>query len=175
MARHPERSQPSRAVRGSAIVPIVSFALALAGCTGIQPAQPSGDAVPTVGSPSASPSRTAAEPAPEPTLVPDGTAYDNLPLFTAVTEQVWASPDQVSGRAYIDALVAAGFDKAAMQVTADLTTIGNPVESIMFSVQWDEECLIGQVGPTTGDPVTTVMAVVPDDGCLIGNTRPIDW
>jgi hypothetical protein len=92
-----------------------------------------------------------------------------------VTEQVWGSPDQASGRAYIDALVAAGFDKEAMQVTADLTTIGNPAESILFSVQWGEDCLVGQVGPTTGDPVTAVMPVVPDDGCLIGVTRPIDW
>src|SRR4051794_20458030 len=43
--------------------------------------------------------------APQPTaLVPDGTAADNLPVFTAVTAQVWASDQRVRGRAYIDAL-----------------------------------------------------------------------
>lgn len=92
-----------------------------------------------------------------------------------MTERVWASPDQVSGRAYVDALVAAGFDKAAMEVTYDRTTIDDPAESIMFSVQWGDECLVGQVGPVTGDPVTAVLPVVPESGCLIGNTRPIDW
>ena len=54
-----------------------------------------------------------------PVLVPEGTAEDNLPLFTEVTAAVWASPDSASGRAYIDALAAAGFDKSAMQVTED--------------------------------------------------------
>lgn len=110
-----------------------------------------------------------------PQLVPDGNAYDNLPLFTEVTERVWASKGKVSGRAYIDALVKAGFEKSAMEVTQDRTTIGNPAESIQFSVQWGDLCLVGQVGPTTGDPVTIVLPVVDESGCLIGDTRPIDW
>ena len=111
-----------------------------------------------------------------PALVPDGTAADNLPLFTAVTEQVWASEQRVQGRAYIDALVAAGFDKAAMQVTEDETTIGRAVESLLFSVRWGEtECLVGQVGPSTGEPVTTVMGQLAEGRCLVGSTRAIDW
>lgn len=111
-----------------------------------------------------------------PAFHPDGTAEDNLPLFTAVTQQVWASEQRAAGRAYIDALAAAGFDKAAMQVTEDITTVGNPVESLMFSVRWGEDkCLIGQVGPSTGEPVTTVMDQLAEGRCLIGNTRPIDW
>ncbi len=96
-------------------------------------------------------------------------------MFTAVAAAVWASPDRAAGRAYIDALVAAGFDKAAMQVTNDTSTIGNPAESIQFSVRWGEECLIGQVGPATGDPVTTVVPVLAEGTCLIGQTRPITW
>ncbi|QEW04865.1 hypothetical protein F6J85_09675 [Microbacterium lushaniae] len=88
---------------------------------------------------------------------------------------VWAGPDAVVGRAYIDALTAAGFDRAAMQVTADESTVGNPAESIQFSVRWGEDCLIGQVGPATGDPVTAVMPGLQTGGCLVGNTRPIDW
>lgn len=107
--------------------------------------------------------------------MPEGTAEDNLPLFTEVVETVWASPEQVSGRAYIDALVAAGFDKASMQVTNDQTTIGDPAESIQFSVLWRDECLIGQVGPATGEPVAVVLPALAEGGCLIGNTRPIDW
>ena len=108
-------------------------------------------------------------------LVPGGTAEDNLPLFDKITRTVWAGPDQVAGRAYIDALVAAGFDKSAMQVTPDRSTVDNPAESILFSVKWGEQCLIGQVGPATGEPATAVADVTTDGLCLIGNTRPIDW
>ena len=112
---------------------------------------------------------------PGPTLVPDGTAEDNLPLFSSVTAAVWATDARVTGRAYVDALTAAGFDKAAMQVTNDLTTVGNPAESIQFSVLWGDECLIGQVGPATGNPVTVVVPVLAEGACLVGATRPIDW
>lgn len=137
-----------------------------------QDGSPSATASPSAAA-SASPTPTAT---PDPVLVPEGTAADNLPLFAAVTAKVWASPDQVNGRAYVDALVAAGFAKDRMQVTADRTTVGNPVESLLFSVAWgDKECLIGQVGPSTGDPVTEVMPQLAEGRCLIGETRPIDW
>lgn len=174
MARYPERFPPSRAARGYAAALIAALALTVAGCTVAPPVGPSTSPDPS-GSPSATPTPSPSSTPASPAIVPDGNAYDNLPVFTAVTEQVWASADRVSGRAYVDALVRAGFDKSAMEVTADLTTIGNPVESIQFSVQWGEQCLVGQVGPTTGDPVTVVMPVVPEDGCLVGETRAIDW
>lgn len=127
--------------------------------------------------PTASESSQALEPATDaPVLVPDGTAGDNLAFFDTIVDQVWTSSGSSSGRAYIDALAAAGFDKAAMQVTPDLTTVGNPVESMQFSVRWgDAECLIGQVGPSTGEPVTMVMAQLAEGRCLVGNTQPIDW
>lgn len=108
--------------------------------------------------------------------MPGGTASDNLPLFAAVTAEVWESEARAEGRAYIDALVDAGFDKQRMQVTADRPTVGNPVESLQFSLAWsDAECLIGQVGPSTGEPVTEVMPQLAGGRCLIGQTRPIDW
>jgi hypothetical protein len=179
VARHPERSLPTHTARGSAVALLLVVALAIAGCTGTSPAGPTQTADASA-DPSVSSSPTPDEPTPTadagPRLRPDGNAYDNLPLFTAVTEKVWRSKGKVSGRAYIDALVKAGFAKSAMQVTEDRTTIDNPAESIQFSVQWDDElCLVGQVGPTTGDPVTVVLPVIEESGCLIGNTRPIDW
>ena len=109
-------------------------------------------------------------------LVPDGTATDNLALFTAVTAKVWGSDDRARGREYVDALVAAGFPKDRMQVTADQSTVGRAAESMQFSVAWgDEECLIGQVGTSTGEPVTAVMPQLAGGRCLVGRTRPIDW
>lgn len=130
--------------------------------------------------PSPSPTRTATEAsdatADAPVLHPNGAAADNLPLFAEVTAGVWAQTGSSSGRAYIDALVAAGFDKSAMQVTEDLTTVGNAAESIQFSVRWgDRQCLVGQVGPSTGEPVTMVMDQLAEGRCLVGQTRPIDW
>jgi len=107
--------------------------------------------------------------------VPDGTAAENLPLFAAVTDAVWASEQRGAGQAYVDALVGAGFDKAAMQVTPDQSTVGNPAESLQFSVLWGEECLVGQVGPAIGDPVVVVVPVLDEGTCLVGQTRPIDW
>jgi hypothetical protein len=108
-------------------------------------------------------------------LVPEGSASDNLPLFQTVTVTVWDSENRASGRAYVDALVGAGFDKAAMQVTEDRSTVGNPAESIQFSVRWGDECLVGQVGPATGEPVAVVVPVLAEGTCLVGQTRPIDW
>lgn len=145
----------------------LAFAAALmAGCTA--PAEPTPSATPT-------PTETAAVEPAAPELLPDGTAEENLPFFRGVVEQVWGGPDHVSGRAYVDALTAVGFDKAAMQVTEDQSTVGNPAESIQFSVRWGEECLVGQVGPATGGAVTAVLPGLADGGCLLGQTRPIDW
>lgn len=159
-----------RSARPLALAAALSVLL-LAGCSDIT--------APT-GTPSA-PAPGAQTPAPtpspvQPQLVPDGTAADNLPLFTAVTAQVWASEQRASGRAYIDALVAAGFDRARMQITEDVSTVGNSAESVQFSLAWGEqECLIGQVGPSTGEPATAIMPQLAEGRCLIGTTRPIDW
>lgn len=150
----------------SVLVVLVGAAV-LAGCTATEPS-PSPTSTPVV-------TETAAPAPTVPVLVPEGTADDNLPVFTQVVASVWNGPDQVSGRAYIDALTATGFDKAAMQVTADESTVGNPAESIQFSVRWGEDCLVGQVGPATGAPVTVVLPGLPDGGCLLGQTRAIDW
>ncbi|MBB3158439.1 hypothetical protein FHS07_002135 [Microbacterium proteolyticum] len=150
--------------------------LALAGCTGESPTTPT-DAVET-SAPVSSASANAATSVPSAApvaLVPGGSAQQNLPFFTQVVATVWAGSGQVDGRAYVDALVGAGFDKGAMQVTPNESTIGNAAESIEFSVRLGADCLVGQVGPSIGDPVTTVLPGLSSGGCLIGQTRPIDW
>ncbi|SFS06128.1 hypothetical protein SAMN04487846_2067 [Microbacterium sp. cf046] len=149
----------------------LAAALALTGCTG-EPSTPSPSqtSAPASGSPAPIVTPSAA-----PVIVPGGTAEENLPVFSMVTAAVWASPQQVSGRAYVDALVTAGFDKSAMQVTYDESTVGDPAESIQFAVRWGDECLVGQVGPSTGSPVTVVVPALSEGTCLVGSTRPIDW
>ncbi|GAA2013558.1 DUF6993 domain-containing protein [Microbacterium ulmi] len=172
MSRRPD---PLARLAAAATVATIAagVVLGLAGCSVPAPI-PSPSGVPTgIATPSESPA-----PSPTPTgpvLDQNGTAEANLPLFTSVVDAVWASPQQVQGRAYVDALVAAGFDKSAMQLTPDESTVGNPAESIQFSIRWGSECLIGQVGPATGAPFTTIVPGLEGGTCLVGRTRPIDW
>lgn len=154
------------------VAAVAASVLLCVACTA-QPVAPSTTPTPTPSaSASVAPSPTAD---PGPQLYPEGTAADNLPLFAQVTDDVWAGAERASGRAYIDALVAAGFPKDAMQVTADQTTIGNPADTIEFSVRWGEDCLLGQVGPEIGEAVSVVLPALADGRCLIGATRTIDW
>ena len=153
----------------------VAVGLLLAGCTGDPGPGPSSPSSSITSEPAQAPTGPDSVPTAAPILQSDGSAADNLPSFAAVTNQVWSSDRRGEGRAYVDALVAAGFDKAAMQVTRDESTVGNPAESIQFSVLWKGECLIGQVGPATGDPVAVVARPLEGGSCLVGNTRPIDW
>lgn len=159
MPRHPAVSVVAGAIG-------LIGAIGLAGCT----------AAPVVAPSSSAPAATPATPAPtRPVLAPDGSASDNLPLFREVMEAVAVTDTRTQGRAYIDALAAAGFPKAAMEVTNDQTTVGNPADSIQFSVRWAGECLVGQVGPSVPVPTAMVLPLVPGDTCLIGQTRAIDW
>lgn len=164
-------------MRGTVVVAVVLFAGILAGCApGDAAATGTGAGQSTAGrSGGSSGSDGAVSPKPAATFVGDGTAEQNLPIFTRTVEQVWASPQKARGRAYIDALAAVGFDKSAMQVTNDNSTVGNPAESIEFSVRVGDHCLVGQVGPAIGDPVSTVLPVLAGGTCLLGHTRPINW
>lgn len=158
---------PRYVVRGL----VAASALALVG-VGLGACVAEGTPAPTTGGQSASATET---PAAAATLVPDGSAADNLPLFAAVVTATANGPEPVSGRAYIDALVAAGFPKTSMEVTNDRTTVDDPADSIQFSVAWGDECLVGQVGPSTPAPTAVVLPALADGGCLLGETRVIDW
>lgn len=165
------RRVPAARLRFVAASTILLAGVALAACDPGSSDSPSESPSANV---DATPKATPGHPAP--VFQPDGSAEDNLPIFSAITDQVWESDERGSGRAYVDALVAAGFDRTAMQVTQDFTTVGNPVESLQFSVRWGEDhCIVGQVGPSTGEPVAAVLDQLAEGRCLVGNTRPIDW
>lgn len=140
------------------------------GCAPTPAASPSAPVTSTT--PTATPETSVSS---APALVAEGSAEDNLPFFTTVMNGVWAVDQSFQGRAYIDALVAAGFPKSEMELTNDRTTVDNPADAIQFSVRWSGECLVGQVGPSTPAPTAVVLPELPDGTCLIGQTRPIDW
>lgn len=109
-----------------------------------------------------------------PALVPDGTAGENLPYFDAVNRGVLAENSDAMGMDFINALVDAGFDKSAMEVTEDYSTVGNRAESIQFSVHWNDQCLIGQNGDAVGGYHSVVMDALDSGTCLVGNTQTIE-
>lgn len=156
------------AVRHFTPVLVLAALLLLVGCTGgsSTPDPASSSLAPTTG-----PSPTAT-PDPDPELIPAGSADDNLPYFDFVNAALLADGNP-GGQAVIDNLVAAGFDKSAMQLMADKTPHGAAVDSLQFSVQLADECLIGQIGGS--GYASTVGPALQSGGCLVGKTRPIDW
>lgn len=108
---------------------------------------------------------------------PLGTATDNLPVFEQTLLAFAAGGEPVEGAPIVNAVTAAGFDRAAMQVSFDRTRTDLVADSIFVSVRMGEACLIGQI--TTADRgVSAVVepAIGPERSiCLIGQTRPIDW
>ena len=122
----------------------------------------------------ATPTPTATEPA-LPALDPQGDATANLPFFSSIVAAVWATPQNVSGRAYIDALVAAGFDKGAMQVTQDQSTVGNAAESIQFSVVWKGIASSVRWDPPQGSPSPSCCRCSQTGHASSARPAPIDW
>ncbi|WP_247597381.1 hypothetical protein [Leifsonia sp. PS1209] len=148
---------------------VLLIAGSLAGCVGGTP-----DPATTAPTPSSTPSATST-PSAVPELVPGGTAQQNLPFFDKVNRATLAANPAAKGRDFIDALVAAGFDKSAMQLTVDTTTIGLAANSIQFSVKLGDTCLIGQNGADAGGYNSLTTPVLGTGGCLVGQTRAIDW
>ena len=114
-------------------------------------------------------------PAPAAAMVPGGTADQNLPFFNLTNEKVVAANASAGSHAFIDGLVAAGFVKASMEVTADQTTVGLPVASVQFAVHLGPSCLIGQYGPDSNGYHGVVTPVLGTGKCLVGDTIAITW
>lgn len=159
----------SRALVGVAVA--VAAGLALTGCTGTPPTATSSTSASSAG-PASRASGTA--PTAAPSYDANASTADALAEFTAVVKKRLVTDPQPHGRDVVDALVAAGFDKKAMQLTPDDTTIGRGVDSIEFSVLWRrKDCLIGQVGSAGFSSASA--PVLSTGKCLIGTTRTIDW
>ena len=126
---------------------------------------------PTPTSGALTPEDAAASPPP---FVPGGTAAENLKYFNWVNLRTIGANSQAGGMDFVNALSAAGFDRAAMQRTADRTAIDLAADSVEFSVQMGQECLIGQYGAGSNGYHYVLAPVVPGIGCLIGQTEPIE-
>ncbi len=169
------RTAGGRACRPRFVLGVVSAGLllgvSLTACTSI-PAEPRANDTAPSSSGAREPSAT---PAPDATLVPDGTAAENLVYFNFLAAAVTKANPAADGRDYIDALVAGGFDRAALEVTFDRTQADLAVDSTQFSVRFAGECLIGQIGPATNGFHSVVAPILSTGLCLVGSTRQIDW
>jgi hypothetical protein len=146
---------------------MVALAAVLVGCT------PTAPVASASASASAKPSVVTATPTPKPVYLPDGTSEQNKAYFDSVNSALIASNGSVDGKTIINTLVAAGFDKAAMQLTPDKTTIGAAADSVLFSVHIGDSCLIGQRGPAGYS--SSIGPALAGGSCLVGKTRTINW
>lgn len=160
--------------RWGAVVALAVGVLLLAGCT----AAPTPSSTPT-STPTSTPDPASSDATPTPTSTPGPTIHPgdsaaaNKDFFDLVNQDFYTAHGMSDGRSIIDNLVAAGFRKQDMSVTADATAIGLPVDSIVFAVRVKGECLVGQFSATGyhGE----IAPLLGTGGCLIGFTRPIDW
>lgn len=154
----------------------LAFVVSATGCAPEGSARVPSASPSAVAEPTGAPSETVPPtPSVPPTLSPQLSAAENVAFFDAVNLGVIAANAEAGGRDFIDALTAAGFDRAQMQVTADRTTVDLPADSVQFAVLFQGECLVGQYGPASGGYHGAVRPALGTGGCLVGQTRPIDW
>lgn len=153
-----------RTSRTAALIALAASTALLAGCSLFEG--------PT---PETPPRETVAAPEVAPEMIPGGTAEENLPYFTHVLRSYGEGTGPVRGQPIVDAVVAAGFDPALMQVSFDQTKTNLVADNIFVSVRVDASCLIGQVVSEDRSSFAVVEPAVGPNGdvCLIGNTAPI--
>lgn len=139
----------------------VVLMLALVGCSEASP-------MPTVsGTSTPSPSATPT-PSPEPDFT--GDAADNQAFFDMVNRELIDSGVELGGAVFIDNLVANGYSREAMEVTSDTTAIGRDADNIVFSIRFDNTCLLGQWGNIGYTSLVT--EVLSTGRCIVGTANP---
>jgi hypothetical protein len=111
---------------------------------------------------------------PKPDFFPEGTAVDNRPLFDWVLGHTVLIDAKDPGRLMVKALIEAGFNKAAMQLTSSISGTGNPADSVIVTVQFGNSCLMGQ-RMLDKSYSSAVESALKSGGCLVGKTRKIEW
>ncbi|MCU1580731.1 MAG: hypothetical protein QOD27_1704 [Microbacteriaceae bacterium] len=149
---------------------MVALAIALVGCTPTAPVAKATASDKLSASSAPTPTPT---PTPKPVYVSGGTAEQNKAYFDSVNSALITSNGTADGKTIVNTLVAAGFDKAAMQLTPDKTSIGVAADSVLFSVRLGDGCLIGQRGPAGYS--SSIGPALTGGSCLVGKTRTINW
>lgn len=102
----------------------------------------------------------------EPMFFPNGSATQNLPIFTEILEQSGAGkPNHDLVETFV-LLARNGFNIDDITHTSVVTKTGGPAESVSVAIKFKGECLIAQFSPTW---LTTTVADETASGCLIGD------
>jgi len=139
----------------------------LSGCTSATAGLPDAGVLTPSAAPAPAPTGT---PTPSPSLDPSRPAKDNLAYFDATVRRVLAHDPASSGASVLDALAAAGFNRADMEVTPERTAAGLEADSVVFSVRFNRQCLIGQLGPDDNGYHSMVAPLLGTGRCLLGPT-----
>ena len=157
-----------RRMASAALAGIIAL-LALTACV-------NGDPEPTPSASKTSTKSPTPTPTPTPTLTldPTGTAEENFEYWEFVVKRMATESGMTDGSVMIQRLVDAGFNKADMELTPNLTAIGEQADSVIFAVRFQGECLIGQIFRNWDWSVTRT-PMLGTGTCLVGTTRPIDF
>ena len=150
-------------------VAFLGACLLLSGCaTGAQsPSSPAASSSPSRTLSAATPTPTAA-PVVAPTLVPEGTARQNLAYFNSVIEQAIAADPALDSYGVAVIVSQSGFPAESVQFTFSRTAVGLVADSVDIAVLWAGQCLIGQYGPALPKYHGIVLPALEQGGCLIG-------
>lgn len=141
---------------------------------GPAPVPPSATAAPATPTPTQSAVPTSAAPT-TPALTrfdPSASQSAVLQLFTSVLKQAVAQAGEPDGKALAAALAAAGFDPAAMQRSADRTSVDLAAPSVSVSVRVGQTCYVGQFVRADRSVATGVTSPISTAACLIGRLAP---
>lgn len=104
---------------------------------------------------------------------PDGSAADNLPIFTKTLVEYGKGSGAIDSEPIERALVDVGFEADSIEVTQDVDPFGNDAESIFVSSRFDDQCLIGQLVEADREVIVEQTNTIGPDGdqCLIVQPR----
>lgn len=152
--------------------------LVLSGCAPDAPTEPTASPPPVTNAPTggatepAEPTEPTGPPVPEEFIV-GGSAQDNAPVLQGVLERLVVDTGaRPVGRSISSAAIQAGFDAAAMELTADVTPLGNATDAISLAVRIQDECIVAELRGT--NVMTIVTPVLSTGRCLVGATVSLD-
>jgi hypothetical protein len=151
---------------------VLAGVLVIAGCTVASTPDPTSTMAPLPAP--ASPQVPSDDPvAPDPEFVPEGSAADNAEFARFVVQRrTDASSDPLRSADVAEALIAAGFARESLEVTADRTPLGLRADVVSFAVRVDDECIVGELRASTVS--TVVMPGLATGRCLVGADASID-
>jgi len=120
---------------------------------------------------SQSPTAHASSPSVPPTLDVSTPPTSNLETFDALAHGVIARDTPPKTSDFVDALRTAGAPEERLEFGDDLTTEGKPADAYFWAVRFDDGCLVGQFRPLETDPdrqYLSAEAPLVGGRCLVG-------